>query len=133
MTMGKLAGYSKNIWTMNFADPTADRVLHIARAPYGGATITNAYAITNTTLAAGTANIVALELRNGGTGGTATTAIGTAGGTTGWTLQVPETFSLNASLDELASGEWLTMNYDETGTVAPLNTTVVVEWVGGKG
>ena len=85
--MGKLAGYNHNTWELSFPDQAGDDVLAIGRAPFGGATIKGAYAICDTTLAAGTANVVALNLLDGG----------------------------------------------QTGTVAPLFTRVVVEWVHGKG
>ena len=122
-----------NITSVTFTDQAGDGVVGILRAPWGGATIKAVYAFPELTISASTANFYDLILQNGGAVGTSTTAIGTAGGTAGLTAITAETFTLNTSADELASGEWLKVVYDETGTVAPGEITICVEWVNGQG
>ena len=122
-----------NITSVTFTDQAGDGVVGIMRAPWGGATVKAAYAFPELTISASTANFYDLVLQNGGTTGTSTTAIGTAGGTAGVTAITQAAFTLNTSADELASGEWLKVVYDETGTVAPGEITICVEWVNGQG
>lgn len=131
--MGKLAGYNHNTWTLNFADQAGDETFAVGRAPYGGITVKSAYAVATETVTASTANHYNITLVDGGATGTATTAIGTAGGTGGWVADTAGAFTLNASLDELDSGDYLMAKYDETGTVGPGEITVIVEYVHGKG
>ncbi len=130
--MSELSGYNKNIVTVN-SPTSADYTIPVLRAPFGGATITGAWGVSSTTLAGSTADYFNVTLLNGGTVGTATSAIGTAGGTTGWTAQTAKAFSLNDSADELTEGQYLMAKYDETGTVAVADVTIIVEWVHGKG
>lgn len=130
--MSDLAGYNHMVTVLN-SSTSADYTIPALRAPFGGATLKNVYAMASTTLAGSTADYFNITLLNGGSTGTATTAIGTAGGTAGWTAQTSKTFSLNTSADELSSGEWLMVKYDETGTVGVADVTIVVEWVHGKG
>ena len=130
--MGKVAGYDHNVTVLN-SSTSADYTIPAFRAPYGGATLKAVYAMASTTLNASTADFFNITLLNGGTVGTATAAIGTVGGTAGWTAATAKEFTLNTSADELASGEYLMAKYDETGTVAVADVTVIVEWVHGKG
>lgn len=98
-------------------DPTADDSIHLYRFPVKGR-IRGAYAVARDTLAAGTVNYYEVNLLNGGTAGTATTvASGTAGGTGGWTADTPATITI--STPGFSAGEWVVLNYQETGTVAP--------------
>lgn len=128
-----LAGYNHNITSICFPDQAGSDTIGILRAPFGGMTIKAAYAMATDTVAASGTNYYELILQNGGTAGTATTALGTAAGTAGVTADTPETFTLNTSLDELSEGQWLKVNYSENGTVAPGDITVVIEWVHGQG
>lgn len=132
-----ISGYNSRFTTVNSA-ATADIPIPVFVAPAGGATLRAAYAFSSTTLAAGSANYFHLTLLNGGTAGTATTAIssqlgGTAASGTapGWTAQKKETFSLTSGSEKLAAGEVLLVKYDETGTVAIADWTVVAEWTQG--
>ncbi len=127
-----ISGYNKNIVTVN-SPTSADYTIPLLRAPFGGATIIDVWGMSSTTLAASTADFFNVTLLNGGTVGTATAAIGTAGGTAGWVAQTAQEFSLNASADELTEGQYLMAKYDETGTVAVADVTLIVEWVHGKG
>jgi hypothetical protein len=130
--MSQIAGYTKNVILLN-SSTSADWTLAAFRAPFGGATITGAWAVSSTVLAASTADYFSITLLNGGTVGTATAAIGTVGGTTGWAAATAQAFTLNATADELTEGQYLMAKYDETGTVAVADIQVFVEWVHGKG
>ena len=130
--MSQIAGYNKNITVLN-SSTSADLTLPALRAPFGGATITGVWAVSSTTHAADTADYFSITLINGGTVGTATAAIGTAGGTAGWVAATAKAFTLNTAADELTEGQYLMAKYDETGTVAVADVTVIVEWVHGKG
>ena len=132
-----IAGYNSRFTTFN-SGVTADMTLPIMVAPTGGAKLAAAYAFSSTTLAAGSANHFNLTLLNGGTVGTATTAIssalgGTAAGGTapGWTAAKKETFALTSGSEKLTEGQVLLVKYDETGTVAIGDWTVIVEWTQG--
>lgn len=130
--MAQLAGYNTKQVIIN-SSTSADFTIPALIAPYGGVTITGVTAISSTTLNASTADYFNLVLLNGGTTGTATAAIGTAGGTAGWTAATAKAFSLNTSADELTEGQILMVKYDETGTVAVADVTVIVQYVHGKG
>ena len=74
----------------------------------------------------GSGTSIVLTLYNAGTSGTATTAIGTVGGTAHtWTADVPLAGTV-ASGTNLTTGQVLTLKYDETGTVNSDWMTVVV-------
>lgn len=131
--MSLLSGYNHNVTTFTWSDQTADEVFGVMVAPFGGMTVKAAYAIPTATVTASTANYYTLTLLDGGATGTATTAIGTAGGTGGWTDVTKATFTINTSLDNLDAGDCLMVQYDEEGTVAPGEVTLVIEWVHGEG
>jgi hypothetical protein len=109
------------------ADPGADDVIAAYRFPVKGR-VRGAYVIPRATLAGGTDNYYSVNLLNGGTAGTATTSVsGTAGGTGGWTADTPVTISITSpALGTFTAGQWVQINYDETGTVAP-NFTVQLD------
>lgn len=130
-----IAGYNSRFTTFN-SSLSANGTVPVFVAPNGGATLRNAYAFSAATLAAGSANHFNLTLINGGTAGTAATAISSAlGGTAasgtapGWTAGKKEAFALTSAA--LAEGEVLRVKYTETGTVAVGDWTVVVEWTQG--
>jgi hypothetical protein len=134
-----IAGYNKQIVTVN-STTSADIKIPVIRAPFGGITITGAWAASATTIAAGTADYFSLQLLNGGTAGTATAAVSNAlGGTPasgtapGWVAATPQAFTITATADELTEGQYLMVTYDETGTVGIADWTVIVEYVAGKG
>ena len=101
-------------------DAGADQYFPLFRAPVG-CTVEAAYAIMTDAVNNTDANKLYLSLKNGGTAGTATTAMsGTLGGTAGtpsWTALKAEAFTISAGA--LAVGEVCTLLYDEEGTMAP--------------
>ncbi len=122
--------------SVHVGDPTEDRVVSLWRAPMA-CEILSAYVVDSKTLAAGTANYWEGHLENGGTAGTGTTAItanlgGTAAGGTapGWTANTPQAYTVSEGT--LASGEWVNLDYDETGTVTP-DITIIMNVVYGIG
>lgn len=132
--MGELAGYNTRVLAVPLTGGTADLTLPLFPAPFGGVTIRAAYATMAGAIAGHATNYVACNLVNGGTAGTATAAMGTAGGTAGWSAGVPKAFSLNPAADELAAGEWLVAKYDVNGTItAPGDVVITVHYVDGKG
>lgn len=116
-------------------DPTADDKIPVFVAPSDhSVTIEKAVFFIPGGLAASTANYVECSLENGGTAGTATTDLGgTAGGTAGWTDNVPQSFSPAAGSGRLTAGQVLVLDYAETGTVAPQAIVVTIEYVHGLG
>lgn len=133
--MGELAGYNTMIVSAPLAVGTVGTAsMPLFPAPFGGVTVTAAYASTEVAVAANGTNFMTLNLINGGTAGTATTSIGTVVGTVGWAAATPRAFSLNASADELTAGQWLVAKYDIGGTItSPVNVTFTIHYVGGKG
>ncbi len=139
--MSDLAGYDKKIISTGFysgtaATGTADISLPIFPAPFGGVTITQAWASVQDAVGANASNYLDVVLLNGGTAGTATTAIGTAAaaGTAGWTAGAIKTITLNTSADELTVGQWLVAKFDITGTITlPQAVRYTIEYVNGKG
>ena len=132
--MGELAGYNTKVLSIPITGGTADLSLPLFPAPFGGITVTGAYVTLAGAVAANGSNYVTCNLLNGGTAGTATAAIGTVGGTAGWSAGVPKAFDLNTAADELTAGQWLVAKYDVTGTVtAPGDVVFTVVYVDGKG
>ncbi len=131
-------GYDNvHVVSVNIGDPGADRNINLWRAPCK-AEILAAYVVDNVGYSASTANFFTIGLANGGTAGTAVTANiaaaigGTAAGGTApaRTVNSPSTFTLSDGT--LASGEWVTAVYDESGTMAQ-NITVCFSVVYGIG
>ena len=124
--------------TATIADPTADARYPIFRVPAGAGQcqVLEAVAYTDTTLAEGDTNFVKLTLQDGGAAGTGTTTVGAeidnlATGSHGaWTAATPKAFTISEVL--LDEGDYLTLKYDEGGTVAGLNWTVIVSYIQGK-
>lgn len=125
---------NRHVVTAVIYDPGADAKVNVLRVPDRHQyTIEKAYVVATLAVGASGSNYVDVSLENGGTDGTAATAIGgTAGGTAGWAANTPKEITITAGLGKLAAGEWLVVNYAETGTVAP-QLTVVVEYVDGIG
>jgi len=87
-------------------DPAADDDLYVFKAPQQLEIVSASFACNNA-VAASTANYFDLALYNGGTAGTATTAIaGTIGGTVGWSALTPKDFTVS----------YLRYNEEGTGT-----------------
>ena len=112
-------------------DPAADDVLPVFRATRD-CEVLSAYALTANAVAAHTDNYFALNLLNGGSAGTATTAIsGTIGGTAGWTGLLPVDFTVSDGT--LVAGDVVVVNYNETGTGTFAAMMVQLEIVDGVG
>lgn len=95
-------------------DPAADDDIAVWRAPFA-CTVRSAYATLHNALGGSTANYFDLALYNGGTAGTALTAIsGTIGGTAGWSALTPVAFTISAG--DLTAGELVKLRYNEEGT-----------------
>lgn len=128
-------GYSnvKTI-TVNFADPTEDNVFLLAKISdrLAHVEILEAWAVIDTTVTEGNGTGIALTLLDYGRAGTVNSGTVSAvlGGTTvTWTTQVPKSFTISEGT--FTGGHYLALNYDETGTIAPLNLTVSVNYVEG--
>jgi len=107
-------------WIVDMTDDTHA----IWKAPFAGEVI-DFYAVPGATLTAGAGTGLSLVLQNGGTVGTATTAIGTIGsGTadTGWVADTVKAGSIGAAT--FVAGDVLCVKYDETGTYNPVWLTV---------
>lgn len=137
--MTQLAGYNtyqSNVTFTGGSVAAGTAILPILIAPYGGITVKSAKVVANANIGAGTANYATLTLLNQGTAGTATTAIGTAGGTPGVAgggTVAPSAFTVNSDADELTAGQYLGLKYVMTGALADNQLRVIVEWVHGKG
>ena len=126
---------NRHVLSFAFPDPGADAIIPLLRVPTGHVyTIENAWMTVPTALGASTADYFAAFLYNGGTAGNGTTVIsGTAGGTAGWAANTAQNLAITSGAGDLTAGQWLTLKYDETGTVAQLMTVVTVEYVDGIG
>lgn len=132
--MSLLSGYNHNVTTVTFSDQAADGSIGAFVAPFGGATVKAWYLLPELTVASSDTNYYIVTLIDGGATGTATTAIGTAAGSAaGVVANTKSTGTLNTALDELDAGDVLRIIYDEEGTVAPGELTVVIEWAHGLG
>lgn len=125
-----IAGYNTQVIQRSFVDQTADEILHIMKAPFGGMTVQAAYAIADATFDADGSNHFTVSLIDGGASGTGTTSMGSVGGASvDWTADTAKALTMTQTgLDE---GDWLSVQYDETGTVAPGELTIVVHWTQG--
>jgi len=130
-----LGGYERKVATFTIYDPGQDARVNVLKVPTNHTyTIEAAVAVLDRDLAASTANYVEVSLENAGAAGTAQTVIGgTAGGTAGWTGQTPKAISITSGSGDLTAGQYLAVNYAETGAVAPGVLTVIVEYVDGVG
>lgn len=124
--------------TVHVGDPTTDAAIPIWCVPseVSKVEILRAWVVPHITLAAGTANYYQVGLVNGGTAGDGTAVMaaqigGTAAGGTapGWTVATLYPLTIGGD-GTLTAGQWLVVDYDETGTVAhPLS--VHFEYVHG--
>lgn len=133
--MSELAGYNTRVVVAPITGGTAGTVtLPLFPAPFGGVTIDGAWATAAGAVAANGSNYATMTLVNGGTAGTATTAVGTAGGTVGWSASTPAAFSVNTGAKTLTEGQWLVAKYAVTGSVtAPGDVAITIRYKHGKG
>lgn len=95
-------------------DPQADDDIYLFKAPQQLEIVSASFAINNA-LAGSTANYFDCALYNGGTAGTATTAIaGTIGGTAGWSALTPKDFTI--SNGTVTANQIVYLRYNEEGT-----------------
>lgn len=125
-------GYIRNSVVVGLDyDPAADDYIPLWRAPLA-CEVVGAYATVANDVNAHTANYFSLELVNGGTAGTATTAMaGTIGGSAGWSALTPVPFTVTSG--KLAAGELVTLKYDEEGTGTFAVMAVQLDYVFGEG
>lgn len=111
-------------------DPGADDFIPIFVAAQQ-IEITAAQVVVANAVSAHTANYFDLALYNGGTAGTATTAIaGTIGGTAGWSALTPTAFTV--SNGTVTAGQVVTLHYNEEGTGTFTSMIVQLDYVTGQ-
>ena len=125
-----IAGYNTKTFTVSFPDQTAADIIPGFKAPSVGATILNAYFISDATFDADGSNHYTVSVTDGGADGTGTTDIGAFGGASVDTVADTENV-ITMTTDSVDGGDWIMISYDETGTVAPGNITVCIEWTAG--
>lgn len=110
-------------------DPAADDDIPVWIAP-NAAEITAANVVVTNAVNGSTANYFDLALYNGGTAGTALTAIaGTIGGTAGWTALTPVAFTITNGT--VAAGEVVKVRYNEEGTGTFSSMIVQLDYLDG--
>lgn len=110
------------------ADPAADVTVNIFRFPAEGRVLAF-YAVNDAAIAAST-NTLALSLVQRGTSGTdANTTVASIVGTTAWVADVPRTGTLTAANQDIASGTWLGVFRDETGTGTHTRMTMQIDYM----
>lgn len=126
---------SRESVTVYLPDGAGDEKFPVFVAPSDHSiTIEKATFIVPGGLSASTSAYLEVSLENGGTAGTATTDLGgTAGGTIGWTDNVPLSFSPAAGSGRLTAGQVLVLDWAETGSIAPTGLSVTIEYVHGLG
>ena len=125
-----ISGYNTKINLISFPDQTTADVIVGFKAPEVGATILRAYFISDATFDADASNHYTVSLIDGGATGTGTTSMGSFGGASIDT--VADTQNVIAMTTYSVDGsDWIHVSYAETGTVAPGNITVCIEWTAG--
>ena len=125
-----IAGYNTNIFTTTFPDQAGSDIIPGFKAPAVGATILRAYCISDATFDADGSNHYTVSITDGGATGIGTTDIGAFGGASVDTVADTENV-ITMTTDSVDGNDWIMISYDETGTVAPGNITVVIEWTAG--
>ena len=107
--------------TFNLVGDTADNTHVVWKAPFAGEVL-DLWASVGATLTAGAGTGLSVVLINGGTAGTATTALGTVGSGTAdasWVGTAGVAGSVLSTGATFSAGEYLCIKYDETGTFNP--------------
>lgn len=125
-----IAGYNTKIFTVTFPDQAGDDIIPGFKVPAVGATILGAYFISDATFDADGSNHYTVSITDGGADGTGTTDIGAFGGASVDTVADTENV-ITMTTDSVDGSDWIMISYDETGTVAPGNITVCIEWTAG--
>jgi len=121
---------------VTISDPQGDGTLIVFKIPsrWDKAELLSGYAVSDTTITKGSGTGIALRLLDMGSTGTAVSGTMTSslGGTdVTWTQHVPK--ALTVSEGTIDASDYIGLVYDETGTVAPLNITVQLDFVNGVG
>ncbi len=134
-----MLGYERPVpICINVTDPGADKAVPLFRAPKA-CEIVRVRLVADTTTAAATDNYYDMRLLNYGTAGTAVAGTitnyangGTAGaGTAGWTANTAKAPTVVEGT--LSEGQWVVLDYNEEGTVAPGRLTVQFDVIYGVG
>lgn len=125
-----IAGFNTKITLIKFPDLTTDGIVAGFKAPAVGATILRAYFIADATFNADGSNYFSVSITDGGATGVGTTDIGVWGGASADTVALTEN-AIVMTTDSVDGSDWIMISYDETGTVAPGNITVCIEWTAG--
>ena len=125
-----IAGYNTHFTTVSFPDQAGADVIHGFRAPAVGATILRAVIIPDATFDADASNHYTVTLIDGGATGIGTDVLATVGGASvDYVADTEKEMTISsASVD---GSDWIHVSYAETGTVAPGNITVCIEWTAG--
>lgn len=126
-----LAGhYSWQCVRSTVADPAGDETNALLIAPPGGIRIQKAYAVCEAAIAAHADNHITFSLIDGGEDATETDVMGTVGGANkAYAANMP--VALTMTQTELDEGSVLLWKYDEAGTVAPGNVSIIVFYTMG--
>lgn len=128
-----IAGYNTQFTSVNVTSGSATSgtvTYPILRAPYGGLTVKGAWVTALGSVAAHGSNYVTINLFDAGAAGTATTSIGTAGGTAG-IADGPQ--AITVSTNNLDAGDYLNFKVGKVGSITEREFAVIVEWVRGQG
>lgn len=132
--MGKFGYDDVKSVVFRVSDPGADnKQLHVWRAPQA-CEILRGYIACQGAQAAGSAG--AFQLENWGTAGTATagTIFSAAGGTAVSARMSAETpYPLTLVEGTLAAGEWVVLDYQETGDWVEVGVTICFDYIDGVG
>lgn len=131
--MAQLAGYNTQLTSFNAMAGSAvsgTTTYPILRAPFGGLTVKNAWVTALGSVAASGTDYVTFNLFDAGAAGTATSSIGTAGGTAG-VASGPQAMTI--STNNLDSGDYLNFKVGKIGTITERDYSIIVEWVRGQG
>lgn len=132
--MGKFGYDDVKSVVFKLTDPGADnKQIHIWRAPQA-CEILRGYIACQNAQAAGSAG--AFQIENWGTAGTATagTIFASKGGTAASDRLSAETpYALTLSEGTLAAGEWVVLDYQETGDWVEQQVTIVFDYIDGVG
>ena len=125
-----IAGYNTHFTTVSFPDQAGADVIPGFRAPAVGATILRAVIIPDATFDADGSNHYTVTLIDGGATGIGTDVLATVGGASVDYVADTEK-EMTISSDSVDGSDWIHVSYAETGTVAPGNITVCIEWTAG--
>jgi hypothetical protein len=127
---------NRHVQTFVVYDPGQDARIPLFKVPAGhGYTVEKAYATLDRAVSSHATKTVAIKLQNGGTDQSGTDAITdiVGGANVAWAANTAKPLTVTAGAGLLDAGEWLMLNYDENGTVAPGEICITVEYVDGIG